>query len=454
MRRIIMSSKDNSPSYRDLILGVNKRVPLITGKSVTAINFDNAATTPPFKSVMEDIVNFAPWYSSVHRGEGFKSQITTKLYEDSRNVIREFVGADYTNTVVYVKNSTEAFNKISNLLYEPYKKNVILTTDMEHHSNDLPWRDKFIIDYISVDSSGKLSLVDLEAKLNKYNNHIKLVTITGASNVTGYKNPIYDIAKLVHNFGSKLLVDGAQLIPHVPFIMNTSNSEYNIDFLIFSAHKMYAPFGTGVLIGPKSILDKCDPDLVGGGTVDVVTHDFIKWNESPERHEAGSPNVIGAIALTSAINTLNKIGMDSVENIEKKLTTYAVKQLMNIPNLKIYCDISKCADRVSIIPFNIEGIHHSTVAKILSYEWGISVRSGCFCAQPYLAKLLNISSDLARSIMANPDLQRPGMVRISFGLYNTFSEIDILAYALNKISLKKDSYIIKYKNLKKTLFDV
>ncbi|MBZ9687828.1 aminotransferase class V-fold PLP-dependent enzyme [Clostridium estertheticum] len=448
-----MSFKDISPSYRDLVLGVNKKVPLISGKSVTAINFDNAATTPPFKSVMKAIADFAPWYSSIHRGEGYKSQLTTRLYEDSRNIVSEFVNADSNNTVIYVKNSTEAFNKLSNLLYDPYEKKVILTTDMEHHSNDLPWRDKFIVDYISIDEAGRLSLEDLEAKLNKYNNNVKLVTITGASNITGYKNPIYNVAKLVHKFGSKLLVDGAQLVPHAPFIMNNENTEYNIDFLIFSAHKMYAPFGTGVLIGPKVILDTCDPDLVGGGTVDIVTHDFIKWNASPERHEAGSPNVIGSIALASAIKTLSKIGMENVEHIEKKLTAYAIAQIKNIPNLKIYCDTSKEADRVSIIPFNIDGIHHATVAKILSYEWGISVRSGCFCAQPYLAKLLNISSEFAHNRIANPDLYRPGMVRISFGLYNSYSEIDILAYALNKISLKRDYYILKYNNMKKTLFD-
>lgn len=449
-----MSSKDNSPSYRDLILGVNKKVPLISGKNVTAINLDNAATTPPFKSVMKDIVDFAPWYSSTHRGEGFKSQLTTNLYEDSRNIVRKFVNADLSNTVIYVKNSTEAFNKLSNLLYDPYKKTVVLTTDMEHHSNDLPWRDKFIVDYISIDKSGKLSLEDLEAKLNKYKNFIKLVSITGASNITGYKNPIYDVAKLVHKFGSKLLVDGAQLIPHAPFIMSNEDPEYNIDFLIFSAHKMYAPFGIGVLIGPKNILDECDPDLVGGGTVDIVTHDFIKWNESPQRHEAGSPNVIGSIALVSAIKTLNKIGMNNVENIEKNLTTYAITQIKNIPNLKIYCDTSKDADRVSIIPFNIDGIHHALVAKILSYEWGIAVRSGCFCAQPYLVKLLNISSEFVINRISNPDSYRPGMVRISFGLYNTYSEIDILAYALNKISLKRDYYVSKYENMEKNLFDV
>ena len=448
-----MSSKDISPSYRDLILGVNKKVPLISGKSVTAINFDNAATTPPFKSVMEDIADFAPWYSSTHRGEGFKSQLTTKLYEDSRNTVSQFVNANLNNTVIYVKNSTEAFNKLSNLLYDPCEKNIILTTDMEHHSNDLPWRGKFIIDYISIDTEGRLSLEDLETKLNKYNDNIKLVTITGASNVTGYKNPIYDVAKLVHKFGSKLLVDGAQLIPHSHFIMNSNNSEYNIDFLIFSAHKMYAPFGTGVLIGPKNILDKCDPDLVGGGTVDIVTHDFIKWNDSPERHEAGSPNVIGAIALASAIKILKSVGMNKVEYVEKKLTSYAISQLKSIPNLKIYCNTSKEIDRVSIIPFNIEGIHHATVAKILSYEWGISVRSGCFCAQPYLAALLNISSEFISNHIAKSALNRPGMVRVSFGLYNSYSEIDILAYALNKISSKRDYYILKYQNMKKTLLD-
>ena len=449
-----MSFKDNSPSYRDLILGVNKKVPLISGKIVTAINFDNAATTPPFKSVIKDVVNFAPWYSSIHRGEGYKSQLSTKLYEDSRNIVLKFVNADFNNTVIYVKNSTEAFNKLSNLLCNPYKKSVILTTDMEHHSNDLPWRNNFIIDYISVDSDGKLSLDDLEAKLNKYNDYVKLVTISGASNITGYKNSIYDVAKLVHKFGSKLLVDGAQLIPHAPFIMNNENSEYNIDFLIFSAHKMYSPFGIGVLIGPKSILDKCEPDEVGGGTVDIVTHDFIKWNESPERHEAGSPNVIGSVALASAIKSLTKIGMNNVERIENNLTAYAVSKIKNIPNLRIYCDTSKGVDRVSIIPFNICGIDHALVAKILSYEWGISVRSGCFCAQPYVVKLLNISDEFVSERLANPNLYHPGMVRISFGLYNTYSEIDILVYALNKISLKRDYYINKYRNMKKNLLDV
>jgi len=448
-----MSFKGNSPSYRELILGVNKKVPLISGKSVTAINFDNAATTPPFKSVMEDIFNFAPWYSSIHRGEGYKSQLSTILYEDSRNIVLKFVNADFDNTVIYVKNSTEAFNKLSNLLCDPYKKSVILTTDMEHHSNDLPWRDKFIVDYISLDSDGRLSLDDLEAKLNKYNDCVKLVTISGASNITGYKNPIYYVAKLVHKFGSKLLVDGAQLIPHAPFIMNNENSESNIDFLIFSAHKMYAPFGIGVLIGPKNILDKCEPDLVGGGTVDIVTHDFIKWNESPERHEAGSPNVIGSVALASAIKALTKIGMNKVEQIEMNLTTYALKQIKNIPNLKIYCDTSK-VDRVSIIPFNIDGIHHALVAKILSYEWGISVRSGCFCAQPYVVNLLNISTEFVNERLANPNLYHPGMVRISFGIYNTYSEIDIFVYALKKISLKRDYYTNKYQNMKKTLFEV
>ena len=449
-----MSSNYNSPSYRDLILGVNTKVPIITGKSVVAINFDNAATTPPFKSVIEDIVDFSPWYSSIHRGEGYKSQLSTKLYEDSRNFVRRFVNADLDNTVIYVKNSTEAFNKLSNLLYDPHEKGVILTTDMEHHSNDLPWRDKFIIDYISVDVDGKLSLDDLEFKLNKYNKYIKLVTITGASNITGYKNPIYDIAKLVHKFGSKLLVDGAQLVPHAPLIMSNKNREYNIDFLIFSAHKMYAPFGIGVLIGPKSILDKCLPDLVGGGTVDIVTHDFIKWNESPERHEAGSPNVIGSIALVAAIKVLSKIGMNNVESIEKKLTMYAISKLRNIPNLEIYCDTSKRVDRVSIIPFNINGIDHALVAKILSYEWGISVRSGCFCAQPYIVKLLNISSEFLTERIKNPHLYHPGMVRISFGLYNTCSEIDILVTALKTISLRRDYYIVKYNNMKETLFDV
>lgn len=228
--------------YRYLVVGSDTKVPLYNGQLSPCINFDNAATTPPLVSVINSIVNFSPWYSSIHRGTGYKSQLSSEIYEDSRETVGKFVEADLDkDTVIYVKNTTEAINKLSYRLCCYDDDSIILTTSMEHHSNDLPWRNKYKIDYIEVDEFGRLVMEDLKNKLIKYGDKVKLVTITGASNVTGYINPIYDIAKLVHAYGCKILVDGAQLVPHCKFSMKPYDSLEHIDYLTFSAHKMYAP---------------------------------------------------------------------------------------------------------------------------------------------------------------------------------------------------------------------
>ncbi|MGY0374959.1 aminotransferase class V-fold PLP-dependent enzyme [Clostridium sp. JNZ J1-5] len=441
----------NTSFYRKLVVGVNTKVPLIDGKYGQAINFDNAATTPPFVTVVEEVVKFLSLYSSVHRGFGYKSQLSTKLYEDSRNIVAKFVNADTRhNSVIFVKNTTEAINKLSNMLYSKYKDDIILSTDMEHHSNDLPWR-KYTIDYVSVDQCGRLSLEDLELKLDRYNGKVKLVTITGASNITGYRNPIHEAAKLAHKYGAKILVDGAQLVPHAVVDMKPMDSDEHIDYLAFSAHKMYAPFGVGVLIVPKKDFEDIPPDYSGGGTVDIVTHDYIKWLEPPQKDEAGSPNAIGVIALSTAIEILNSIGMDNVEKYENRLTQYALKALNQIPDIKIYCDGMDTRQRIGTIAFNISGIKHEIVAKILSYESGISVRNGCFCAQPYVQKLLRMTSEEVEERIKSGS-HEPGMVRVSFGIYNTKPEVDVLVSTLKKIALNKQSYIAKYKSLPNDLY--
>ncbi len=430
--------------YRDLVCGADIKVPLNNGRYITGVNFDNAATTPPFISVMEDINNFAPWYSSIHRGTGYKSRLSSKIYDDSREIILNFVGADINyDTVIYVKNTTEAINKLSNRLCIDEDKNVILSTEMEHHSNDLPWRDKFLVDYIEVDKCGRIDINDLKNKLIKYNGKVNLITIAGASNVTGYINPIHKAAKLAHAYGAEIMVDGAQLVPHGKIDMKPIDSDEHIDFLTFSAHKMYAPFGTGVLIGPKNVFKKGCPDYKGGGTVKVVTHDEIVWDDPPYKDEAGTPNLMGVVALTSAIRTLSSIGLENVEKYERKLRQYALLRLSDIPGIIIYCNEDK-NDKVAIIPFNIEGIHHSKVAAILSYEARIAVRNGCFCAQPYIQRLLNISKDEMEKYINNPTVQRPGMVRLSFGLYNDFTEIDRLIVMLYNILQNKTYYNKKF----------
>ncbi len=440
-----MNVSNNKLHYKNLIVGVDTKIPLANGKLVTAINFDNGATTPPFKSVLQEIINFSPWYSSIHRGKGYKSQISSTIYDKSREVVANFVKADLKyKTIIYVKNATEAINKLSYRLLDSNKKSVILSTCMEHHSNDLPWREKYHTDYIAIDPLGRINLQDLECKLIQYKGKVKLVAITGTSNVTGYKNPIYQVATLAHKYNAKILIDGAQLIPHAAMDMKPTNSPEHIDYLVFSAHKMYAPFGSGVLIGPKSTFDTGDPDYVGGGTVDIVTKTFVKWAHLPDKEEAGSPNIMGVVALTKAIQTLSTLGMESIEEHENNLTKYTIEKLKSIPDITIYGDTDYYKDRVGIIPFNINGLSHEAVAQILSYEAGISVRNGCFCAQPYIQELLNISNEEIEKRIIDPNLPHPGMVRISFGLYNEYSEVDVLINILNKIVNNKKYYIKKY----------
>ncbi|NLN40572.1 MAG: aminotransferase class V-fold PLP-dependent enzyme, partial [Clostridiales bacterium] len=295
------------------------------------------------------------------------------------------------------------------------------------------------------DNKGRLMLDDLENKLRKYGDKVALVAITGASNVTGYINPIHKIAEMTHSHGAKLLVDGAQLVPHVPVDMKPFYSPEHIDFLTFSGHKMYAPFGIGVLIGPKEFFKYGAPELTGGGTVKAVTHDFVCWADSPYKEEAGTPNLMGVVALSTAIDILTSIGMDHIEAYERVLTKYAISKMICIPNIKIYGDIENLDNRVAIISFNIKDLPHGLVASALSYEAAISVRSGCFCAHPYIQKLLGLSPEEIQKQIKTFKSPYAGMVRVSFGLYNTKEEIDILVDKLWEIALNPNEYRDKYR---------
>lgn len=431
--------------YRNNVVGVNTKIPIVNNKKVTAINFDNAATTPPLVTVMEKINNFMPLYSSVHRGAGYKSIYCSNLYEESRNAVMTFVNADPSkHTVIFGKNTTEAINKLSYRLTRRNKENIILSTSMEHHSNDLPWRDMYTVKYIKLDQYGKLSLTDLSTKLKMYRNRVKLVTITGASNVTGYVNPIHAAAKIVHRYGSKIMVDGAQLVPHAPVNMRPDDSEEWIDYLAFSGHKMYAPFGTGVLVGLKDTFIHNSPEYTGGGTVKLVTDNKVIWSDPPYKEEAGTPNIVGVLALSEAIKTLTSLGMKSIDAYERRLLRYTMQKLSKIRDIKVYSSTNMNIERIGVIPFNIKGISHEITAAILSNEAGISVRSGCFCAQPYVKKLMGISDKEMNYYINNPDLKRPGMVRVSFGIYNNFAEIDIFISLVEKIVKNKSYYIDRY----------
>ena len=430
--------------YKNLVVGSNSKVKLDNNSYVHCINFDNAATTPPFKSVLKGIVEFSPNYSSIHRGTGHKSILSSKVYEEARETVLDFIKGDSSyHTVIFLKNTTECINKLSYRLKDSLEDKIVLTTLMEHHSNMLPWRYRYNTEYVEVDSCGRLCLEDLKYKLEIYKGKVGLVAVSGASNVTGYINPIHEIAKLCHEYGAKILVDGAQLIPHSPFDMMDVNCQEHIDYIAFSSHKMYSPFGIGVLVAPKEDFLEGFSEQIGGGTVKYVTMKNVVWDDPPAKEEAGTPNLMGVVGLTNSIKTLQKLGMENIEVYERELVKYALNRMEKIPNLIIYDD--KDVDKkVSIISFNIEDLDHSVLAKILALEGGIAVRNGCFCAQPYVQRLLNISDLDSENYSNDETLPRPGLVRISFGLYNNYNEIDLLIYLLNKISLDTQFYKDKY----------
>lgn len=425
---------------RNEIVGLDQKVPLLDGSYRSYVFLDNAASTPAFKGVQNKVNEALLWYSSVHRGSGYKSLISTRAFDHAREVILKFMGGDEDqDVVIFGKNTSEVINLLAaNTDWEP--GDVVITTLMEHHSNDLPWRGKAQVEHVGVKSDGSLDMEDLEQKLKIFAGRVKFVTCTGASNVTGYINPIHDVAELAHRYGAMVLIDCAQLAPHRAVEMGTPGTLRHIDFVCISAHKMYAPFGTGALIGPKEYFQKTEPDYRGGGTIEIVTLKEIYWAQAPDRMEAGSPNVIGAVALAASMNILSKVGMDAVAAHEKELTRYALGKMKDVPGLRLLgsSDPDRVEDRVGVIPFMLEGMPHAKLAAILSFEGGIGVRNGCFCAHPYILHLLGITDQqfdvFKMQVLHNDRSDRPGLVRASFGCYNNFSEIDHFVEMLERIS--------------------
>ncbi|MDO5515974.1 MAG: aminotransferase class V-fold PLP-dependent enzyme [Clostridium sp.] len=428
----------NKKNIRDLFIGLDEKVCDYNGKYINGINFDNAATTPPIKSSIEYIEKLSNTYASIGRGTGQKAEITTNLYHESKDFIMNFFNVRNKEkyVVIYVKNTTEGINKLARTLIKE-ENEIVISSRMEHHSNDLPWRNRGQVDYIEVDNNGRLKIDELEQKLIKNYGKVKYVSLSGASNVTGYINDIHSIAKTVHKYGAKLIVDGAQLVPHRKVSISGNTEDEDIDFLVFSSHKIYSPFGIGVIIGIKDDFEKADPDYVGGGTVDLVLDNEVTYLDPPDKDEAGTPNYLGVMALVNSLTVLNTIGFDYIEKHEDKLLQHMVEGLKCMPKIINYGDMEDLSDRLGIATFNIEGIYHRDVAYLLAKEKGISVRHGWFCAHPYCRRLMNATEEEAKEFLENPQKKMLGMVRVSFAPYNSLGEVNLFLNVVEDISKGK-----------------
>lgn len=426
-----MADQHGVQGLRERIVGVDLTVPLATGGEVVYANLDNAASTPALKAAKRAGDRLLEWYASIHRGAGYKSQLASEWYEESREVVLEYVGADPDyHCVILTTNTTDAINRLARKFPRDNDRCIVIS-NVEHHANDLPWRERGHIARLPVSDRGEIDPDDLDAVLRREGGRARLVSLTGASNVVGTLQPIHDLARVAHRHGVPIAIDAAQLAPHLPITMTPEgDEEARIDFLFLSGHKMYAPFGGGALIGPKNFFRSTSPAVRGGGAVLVVEPNGVDWAMPPESEEAGSPNVLGAVTLAAAMRELKSIGFDRLEERERSLARRLLAGLKRIDGVTIY-GLSEEADlprRLGVVSFNLRGVPHALVAATLAHEGGIGVRNGCFCAHPFVLQMLGTNPEEAetyRERLRRGDRRDvPGAVRISFGLYNTEEEVD------------------------------
>jgi selenocysteine lyase/cysteine desulfurase len=436
---LVLMTLQHSAHWRDHFAGVDLPVPVLGGGTVTGINFDNAASTPPLKRVRDAVTAFSEVYSSVHRGTGYKSRLATEAYEQARERVAEFLQVDQrSQVVIFVKGTTDALNRIA-AEQARLDGRQVLVTEMEHHADLLPWRHRSGHLMVGLTPDGHMDLDGIERALKESAGTIGLVAVSGASNVTGFISPIHEVAELAHRYGALVSIDAAQLAPHRRIDIRPAGDPGHLDFVSFSGHKMYAPYGVGVLVAPRDFFGGA-PEVMGGGAIRIVTWDDTVWADLPDREEAGSPNVIGAVALGVAIETLVELGFDDMLNDEAELGTRLLKSLNEISGVSVLGGIETGpgAERLGLASFVIDGVHHGLAAAALSHEWGVAVRNGCFCANPYVFHLLHMTKEAVETVegevAADHRKALPGAVRASLAPYNDQAEVDRFVKAVAQVA--------------------
>jgi selenocysteine lyase/cysteine desulfurase len=414
------------------LVGDGMPVPCADGRERPYLSFDAAASTGALGEVLAAVEAFVPRYSSVHRGAGYKSQLATAAYEDARAAALGFARpgrpAAGDDVAIICRNTTEALNHLAYRL-RLSRQDVVVTTVAEHHANLLPWSRAATCRYVECGPDGTFGLGAVEAALDQ-RPAPRLLAVTGASNITGWMPDIGPIIAAAHHRGIPVVVDAAQLAPHRPLPADA-------DFLAWSGHKMYAPFGAGMLVGPRRQFADGDPFLAGGGAVDLVDLDEVVWTGPPEREEAGSPNVIGAVALHAAIGALGQIGWPALTAHDRAIARSLRHGLASISGVRLLGP-GLDTETLPVAAFTVQGVPHALVAARLAAEDAIGVRHGCFCAHPYLMRLLGLSRQEVHryrdQVRRGDRSAMPGAVRASAGINTTGDDVQRLLAAVARVA--------------------
>jgi cysteine desulfurase / selenocysteine lyase len=376
------------------------------------VYLDNAATTQKPQAVLDAVARYyIEQNANIHRGVHTLSELATESYEQARAAAQRFIGAAASCEIIFVRGATEGINLVAQTWGRTHvgRGDEIVLSAMEHHSNIVPWQilceqQGARLRVAPINDDGELLLDELEKLLGP---KTKLVSLAHVSNVLGTVNPARQVAEMAHRWGARVLLDGAQAVPHMPVDVRA----LDCDFYVFSGHKVYAPTGVGVLYGKAELLDAMPPYQGGGDMISSVTFEKTVYNRLPYKFEAGTPNVSGAIGLRAALDYVNAIGLDRIAAHEHQVLAYGTERLLGIPGLRL---IGTARDKEGVLSFVVDGIHPHDLGTVLDRE-GIAIRTGHHCAQPLMQRF-----------------GVPATARASLGLYSTLEEIEALAGALEK----------------------
>lgn len=376
------------------------------------IYLDNAATSQTPDCVVDKIADgYRNANANVHRGVHFLSQEATEAHENARKRVQRFINARSSDEVIFTRGTTEAINLVASSFGEAFLNDgdEVILSEMEHHANIVPWqllqqRKKIKLRIIPVDPQGELQM-DVYREL--FNEHTKLVSLTHVSNVLGTVNPVKEIIETAHSHNVPVLLDGAQAVPHIPVDVQA----LDVDFYVFSAHKVYGPTGIGALYGKEKWLEAMPPYQGGGEMISHVSFEETTFGELPYKFEAGTPDYIGSVAFAAALDYVDNIGLENISAHEHELLEYATRKMMEIEDMRIF---GTAPGKSAVVSFLVDDIHHYDLGMLLD-KMGIAVRTGHHCAQPLMAAL-----------------GIEGTVRISFAVYNTREEVDIFIGALKR----------------------